>query len=176
MSCANQFFYFSKNGDVKFRHSASMVEKIKAIPSLIEQALLKSMKMVELYTTFESTPCSRDLAHGMVKHQLGFNLNDDNTELSAKSLKTMNALYDNIYGEMDGDDGNGNVGKGENLWGLFSGVTRWTTHTKQAPRRGDKKDKTNELGRLEGIMIGTNYKSNLKGLDFVLKQADVEFA
>lgn len=178
VSCMNQFFYFSKNSNVKFRHSASMAEKMKTIPSLIEEALSRSIKMMNLYNDFESTPCTRELAHAMVRNQLGYNLNsnpEDLAELSAKSLKTMNSLYDNIYGEMDGDDGNGNVAKGENLWGLFSGVTRWTTHHKQAPRRGDKKDKTNASGRLESVMVGTNYKNNLKALNFVLDEAGLKF-
>lgn len=171
MSCSNQFFYFYKNGDAKFRHSASMTQKMKEIPSLIEVALSRSMKMTELYTKFQSTPCSRELAHSLVKDQLGvcsLDAPEVIAELSARKLNTMNALYDNIYGEMDGDAGNGNVGKGENLWGLFSGVTRWTTHDKSAPRRDN--------GRLEGIMIGNNYKNNLKALNFVLKESGLSFA
>jgi|DEB0MinimDraft_12_1074336.scaffolds.fasta_scaffold01732_12 hypothetical protein len=171
MSCSNQFFYFSKNGDVKFRHSASMAEKMKTIPSLITFALSQSMRMVELYKEFQSTPITRELAHDMVRSQLGYNLNsktEDLNELSLRSLRNMNTLYENIYGEMDGDLKNGNEPKGENLWGLLSGVTRWTTHDKQAPKRDN--------GRLESIMIGTNYRSNTKALDFVLKQTGRDFA
>ena len=48
--------------------------------------------------------------------------------------------------------------KGENLWGLHSGVTRWTTHDKSAPRR--------ENGRVESLIVGTNYKVNQSSLEF----------
>jgi hypothetical protein len=128
------------------------------------------MKMQELYEDFVSTPCSRDLAHKMVDHQLGINLlssKDKLEELSTRKKNQMEKLYENIYGEMVGDENNGNVGKGENLWGLFSGVTRWSTHDKSAPRRPN--------GRTEGVMVGNNYKNNLKALDFVLEESGLSF-
>lgn len=173
MSCANQFFYFYKKGDAKFRHSASMVEKMKTIPSLIQYALSASMRMMNLYQKFESTPITRDLAHNMVEAQLGYSLKskqEDLDELSTRSKNVMESLYKNIYGEMDGDSENGNFAKGENLWGLFSGVTRWTTHHKQAPKRGDEAN-----GRLESVMIGTNYKNNEKALKFALAHINEKF-
>lgn len=169
-SCDNQFFYFSRKGDVKFRHTASLAEKMKTIPVLIEFALSKSMRMIELYKEFQSTPITRELAHDMVRKQLGYNRlskPEDLNELSARSLKNMNTLYEDIYGEMDGDELNGNQPKGENLLGLLAGVTRWTTHHKQAPRRDN--------GRLESIMIGNNYKANAKALNFVLEEAGLTF-
>ena len=170
MSCNNQFFYFYKNGNAKFRHSASMQNKMKEIPYLIETALTRSLKMVKIYETFESTPCSRELAHSLVSQQLGcsrLSTKEELEELSTRKRNTMDSLYNNIYGEMDGDQGNGFVGKGENLWGLFSGVTRWTTHEKSAPRRDN--------GRLEGVMVGNNYKNNLSALKFALNEAKLVF-
>jgi hypothetical protein len=170
MSCSNQFFYFYKNGQAKFRHSASMAEKMKAIPSMIEVALSKSMKMQELYKEFASTPCSRDLAHKMVRKLVGYSQlsnPQDIAELSQRKLNEMNSLYVNIYGEMDGDESNGNAAKGENMWGLLSGVTRWTTHDKSAPRRDN--------GRLESIMIGTNNRTNMKAFDFVLEETGLVY-
>jgi phage/plasmid-like protein (TIGR03299 family) len=154
MSCANMFFAFSKLGQSRFRHTATLEQRLLELPSLIESALAESMRMMELYKSFQSTPCSRDLAHSMVNHLLGFDkasmTKKEFTELSGKSLNAMNSLYDNIETEMNG--------KGENVWGLHSGVTRWTTHVKSAPRR------TN--GRVESIMMGTNYKVNQKSLEF----------
>jgi len=183
MSCDNQFFYFYKQGEAKFRHSANMREKMKEIPQLIQFALLQSMRMTELYKEFESTECSRELAHDMVRTQLGYNLKsnkEDLEELSVRSIKNMNSLYENIYGEMDGDERNGGAAKGENFWGLLSGVTRWTTHDKQAPRRltpdmTTAEKKANVSGRLESIMLGTNYRTNQKALNFILDKTELVF-
>lgn len=170
-SCANQFFYFYKKGIAKFRHSANMREKMKEIPQLIELALLQSIKMAKLYEDFESTPCSRELAHDMVRTLLGYNQLSNKEDLELLSPKKKNqiaSLYNNIYGEMDGDSENGDQAKGENFWGLLSGVTRWTTHHKAAPRRAN--------GRLEGIMLGTNYKANQTALNFILEKTQLEFS
>jgi len=65
----------------------------------------------------------------------------------------MDTLHDMIRIEM--------AQKGDNLWGLHSGVTRWTTHKKSAPVR--------ENGRIESAMTSTNYTTNQKSLEFVLE-------
>lgn len=154
MSCANQFFAFSKLGTSRFRHTATLEQKMKEIPSLIRVALAESMKMMELYSAFQSTPCSRNLAHEMVNSLLGFDkatmTKKEYADLSGKGRNAMESLYDNIEHQMND--------KGENLWGLHSGVTRWTTHDKSAPTRVN--------GRIESILLGTNYKVNQKSLEF----------
>jgi hypothetical protein len=35
-------------------------------------------------------------------------------------------------------------GKGDNLWGLFSGVTKYTTHTMAVDKKGNLKDTTKQ--------------------------------
>ena len=158
MSCANQFFAFSKLGTSRFRHTATLEQKMKEIPSLIRVALAESMKMMELYSAFQSTACSRNLAHSMVNSLLGFDKStmtkQEYADLSGKGRNAMESLYDNIHHQMND--------KGDNLWGLHSGVTRWTTHHKTAPTR--------ENGRIESILLGTNYKVNQKSLEFAKEQ------
>lgn len=161
MSCQNQFFKFYKEGESKFRHSASLLSRIKEIPSLIETALSRSLRQMELYQTFQSTEISRDLAHEMVKYLLGFDREITSTrdlsEKSTRSINKMNALYDCIDGEIND--------KGLNLWGLHSGVTKFTTHVSSAPKR--------ENGKLETIMLGTGYKMNQDSLKFVARESGV---
>jgi len=150
MSCSNQFFYFNKNADAKWRHSASLNDKMITIPRLIRMALADSLQMMETYKSFVSTPCSRDAAHDLVKHLTGIDKTMDLSEKSTRSVNAMNELYTAIETEMNQ--------KGNNVWGLHSGVTRWTTHTKSAPNR--------ENGRFESAATSTNYKTNLKSFDY----------
>ena len=150
-SCANQFFQFYKAGEMRFRHSASIQEKIKALPTYIELALSESMRMVNLYKEFESTKITRSLAQdALVTEILGHNKHDD---IKGKAKSNMDTLYRELNKEMND--------KGDNLWGLHSGVTRWTTHSKQAPKRRN--------GRIESSMTSTNYKVNQKSLAFAEK-------
>ena len=155
MSCSNQFFKFYKSGQSKLRHTASLTQRIKEIPYLIEMALLESLKLTETYKHFQSTPLTKGLADEMVRHILGFDKTmsiKTESEVSTRSLNAMETLYGHIKKETNQ--------KGDNLFGLFSGVTSWTTHEKSAPRR--------ENGREESMMTGTNYRTNEQGLQFAL--------
>ena len=76
-------------------------------------------------------------------------------DMSTKAENNMNNLYNHIEKEMNQ--------KGNNLWGLHSGVTSWTTHEKQAPKI--------ENGRIGSLMAGTNYKVNQTSLDFVTQES-----
>lgn len=154
MSCQNQFFKFYKEGQSKFRHTASITQRVKEIPMLIHLALSQSIQTVDLYKRFAEVKCSREETHRMVNAMLGFDKKTmtkiEYADLSSRNENAMNAFYDHLHKEMND--------KGNNVWGLFSGVTSWTTHEKSAPRR--------ENGRIESAMIGTNYRTNQEGLEF----------
>lgn len=159
MSCSNQFFRFYKRGEMKLKHSSSLEGKMIEIPSLITLALTESMRQIEAYRTFQSTAASRELVDGLVRELIGFDrLSYKEEEHSTKSLNAMDALYSHIATEM--------AGKGNNLWGLHSGVTSWTTHEKSHPKRAN--------GAIESLMTGTNYNTNLDSFTFALGVAGMD--
>ena len=112
---------------------------------------------------FKSNEVSRALADEMVRYILGFDRTmsiKTESELSTRSLNAMETLYSHIEKETNQ--------KGQNMFGLFSGVTSWTTHEKSAPRR--------ENGREESMMTGTNYRTNEQGLEFALNKMGLVMA
>ena len=134
MSCQNQFWKFYKKGN-RMRHSASLEQKLKELPYMIETALEQSLKQMELYNQLASTPVTRELAHQMVNYVLGFDRTSGSIILDDKSkasIEKMNNLYKAIEIEQ--------AQKGMNMWGLHSGVTRFTTHdvTPKAKRENVK--------------------------------------
>lgn len=156
MSCKNQFWKFYKSGQMKAKHTATIQEKIKELPILIKSALSENFKMIEIFNKFQSTPVTKKLANDMVKTLIGFDrimVESKEKEVSTRSKNIMNSLYKAIDIEMSN--------KGENLWGLFSGVTRWTSHENSVPKR--------ENGRIESGMLGNNYRFNQKALEFALE-------
>lgn len=161
MSCANQFNKFYKKGDAKFRHTETMAKKLQTIPYLIEIALNESLKQMELYNKFASTPISKSLANEMVKHILGYDRELTAMEVMAtkktRAINIMDELYNHIEKETNG--------KGWNLWGLHSGVTSFTTHEKVAPQRDN--------GRIESILNGSAYLMNNESLQFVTKKLEL---
>jgi len=101
------------------------------------------------------------LADEMVKYLLGFDKEltsiKELSEKSTRSINKMETLYNCIEGEFND--------KGLNLWGLHSGITKFTTHELSAPKR--------ENGKLETIMLGSGYKMNQKSLEFVARKSGV---
>ena len=156
MSCSNQFAKFYKSGDAKFRHTATLEQKLRTIPMLIENALAESLRQVDIYRRFVSTPVSQRLAHEMVKYVLGYDREITSTlvlsEKSTRSINTMDKLYAHIEKEM--------AQKGQNVWGLHSGITSFTTHEMSSPKRDN--------GRIESTLIGNAYNMNQKSLNFAM--------
>ena len=159
MSCQNQFFKFYKKGEAKFRHTATIAEKLKTIPMLIELALANSLKQVEMYQLFQSTEISKDLANQLVKALLGYDRVYTSMDILSKkstaSINIMDKLYANIDREM--------IDKGQNMWGLHSGVTRFTTHEIGSPKRDN--------GKIESSLLGSAYKMNQSSLEFARRES-----
>ena len=155
MRCQNQFFKFYKAGNAKFRHTATIEQRIKEIPMLIEIALNESLKQIELYNKFVSTPVTRSLANQMVKSILGYDREFTSMdELAKKSTKAINIL-DAINNDIETEFNQ----VGFNAWALLGGITRYTTHTQSVPKRDN--------ARNESLMSGGGYKLNQKALEFV---------
>jgi hypothetical protein len=154
MSCQNQFWKFYKAGEAKFRHTATLTEKMRSIPYLIETALSESMRQIERYKRYVSTPVTKELADRMVKEVLGYDRVYTSMDvLSKKSTRAINQM-DKLYAQIEREMAD----KGNNVWGLHSGVTRFTTYDLSAPKR--------ENGKIESGLIGGAYKMNQKSLSF----------
>jgi hypothetical protein len=112
-----------------------------------------------VYNKFQSTACTKDLVDGLVREILGVDrITAKVGEQSTKTLNAMDSLYNNIAIEMNT--------KQDNIWGLFSGVTRWTSHEKSHPKR--------ENGQLESLMVGTNYRVNIEAFKYCLAVANCD--
>ena len=159
MSCSNQFAKFYAKGDAKFRHTATIEQKLRTIPMLIETALNESLRQIEIYKQFASTEVSKKLAHELVKAVLGYDREftsmDVLSKKSVRAINTMDKLYNHIDREM--------ADKGQNMWGLHSGVTSFTTHEISVPKRDN--------ARIESVLIGGAYKMNQDSLKFAQRKS-----
>lgn len=163
MFCQNQFYYFYKTGQAKFRHTPTIEEKIYKIPDLIEVALNESMRQIKRYQVFNDTKIDPDLQHTLVHTLLGYDRvitpKEKFEELSTKSINRMDALYRHIEKETKA--------RGWSLWSLHSGVTSYTTHEVKGPKR------TEGNGREESLLIGSSYKMNMQSFNFMKKKANL---
>jgi hypothetical protein len=156
MHCENQFFKFYKAGNSRFRHTATITQKIQEIPMLIEVALAENLKQVRTYEKFLSTKLTKNLADKMVKEVLGydrvFTSPDNMAKMTKRSTDMMDVLYNDIKTEIDFS--------GSNLFSLFQGVTRYTTHHQIVPKREGGKDET--------LIVGAGYKKAVDAFEFCL--------
>ena len=149
--CTNQFFKFYKAGEAKFRHTATLEQKIASIPTLIELALVKSMEQMKFYNKFVSTPISKGLAEKVIKEVLEL---ETLADLKPRQQNILNNLESAIKTEREFC--------GDNLWGLFNGVTRFTTHMQNVPKRLN--------GREESLINGRAYGKALKAFEMCLER------
>ena len=143
--CFNQFFRFYKEGNSRFRHTATITQKIQEIPMLIETALDAHLKQIRTFKRFLSTPLTKHLADKMVKEVLGYDRVvtsiADQAKMTKRSTEMMDLMYQDIKTEQEY--------YGNNVMAIFQGVTRYTTHHQKPPKR------TNGLD--ESLMVGVGY-------------------
>lgn len=138
ISCQNSFWKSFKQVQTKMKHTVNMKFKIEEILRSVDillkeekETFAKIVKMSEM----QIHPQLIDL----VKQKL-FDL-DKEEKLDDISTRKQNQIirFDmDLKTEMDG--------KGDNLWGLFSGVTRYTTHS--ASKESEKNQENKMFGRI----------------------------
>ena len=124
ISCSNTFFAAFREMEAKIRHTRNMTAKVdevaKALMGVVEEEKKIFNSIVELSeTTFD------DLIRERVVRRLfdikpEINIHDDKA-ISTQTQNKMSKFYVDLDGELKE--------KGDNLWGLFSGVTKYTTHS-----------------------------------------------
>ena len=124
ISCMNTFFSAFKSLETKIRHTKNMTIKVdefcRSIEGLLEeeQVLFENIKKLsnESFTDKIKDSVIRNLFN--IKPEV--DINDD--EQTTTNLKNkLSKFYVDLGGELSQ--------KGNNMWGLFSGVTKYTTHS-----------------------------------------------
>ena len=123
ISCMNTFFRVMKGLQHKVRHTKSMSLKVEDICRSLD-IVLEEEKQTFKYIVELSETRFDDLIKEKVTRKLfgikpEFSL--DSNELSTRTKNNLSRFYIDLNGEIQG--------KGDNLWGLFSGVTKYTTHS-----------------------------------------------
>jgi len=123
VSCENVWWAAYREVKTKLRHSASMRPKIEVMLANIDIVLQREQKLFKEITMLSETAMTetqKDLATRLL-----FNLSEeeylDEFELSTRKKNQLEDFRTDLRAEI--------AHKGDNLWGLFSGVTRYTTHS-----------------------------------------------
>lgn len=123
VSCQNSFYRGYREVGTRLRHSISMKPRIEEILNRIDLLVeeeKKSFQEIQMLGNTKLTSASRELATMLI-----LNIEDEEKlatgELSERKKNNLVRFNNDLDIELRG--------KGDNLWGLFSGVTRYTTHS-----------------------------------------------
>jgi hypothetical protein len=124
ISCQNTFWGAYRSLNAKVRHTKNMVVKIDDICRDIEGVLQEEKVMFDNIVKLSETRFD-DLIKDRVTKSLfniprEVNLNDTEA-VSTVTQNKLSRFYIDLNGELQD--------KGDNLWGLFSGITKYTTHS-----------------------------------------------
>lgn len=150
ISCMNTFYAAYKGMKNKVRHTASMRDRIQLAISEIKGLQTEEKTMFEKFFSFVDVTATPEIIKNVVGKVMDVDLmktsRELQNELSTRALNQVHDMLGSIQSEMKE--------KGQNLWGLFSGFTHYTTHKGSAPNR--------ENGRLESKLFGTNAQIDTK--------------
>lgn len=124
ISCMNSFFAAFKEMNTKIRHTKGMGIKVDEVCNYLMQVKEAESVMFENIKHLSETRVSETNIDSVIRRlfeiEKGVNLQDEEA-VSARKRNQLSQFYVDLHGEMQQ--------KGDNLWGLFSGVTKYTTHS-----------------------------------------------
>ncbi len=124
ISCQNSFFAAFREMNTKIRHTKNMVIKVDEVCRSLESVLQEERKVFDSIVQLSETRYDDLFKDNVIKKLFNIEKNINLKDVESLPKVTRNKLsrfYIDLNGELQG--------KGDNLWGLFSGVTKYTTHS-----------------------------------------------
>ena len=124
ISCQNTFFAAFPNLDTKVRHTKNMIMRVEDICRGLEQVVEEEAKMFEDIKMLSETRMTKQNEDWVTRTLFNImkevDMNDEE-QVSSVTRNKLTRFYVDLNGELKE--------KGDSLWGLFSGVTKYTTHS-----------------------------------------------
>jgi len=140
-SCKNVFPSLLKETNFRVTHDQLFENKLELGKDLFNSLKTENNIMNQVYDIFASTPLvgekKKSMSEGIVKHILWMPEKKSIESMSTRAKNKIGVLLECIESEMKS--------KGENLWGLFNGVTYYANHVSSERK---VKDEDQRLFRL----------------------------
>ena len=149
--CANQFTWLNSNGLKGYVHKQSIQDKVSNLPEILNFEDQDS-RIAELHEmSFQSI--TRKEISGLLDYLTGIDSTIPNWagNISTRRNNIRRDLYMAITTETNR--------LGYNKWGLFNGVTMYTSHYKSIPNRKN--------GKEESVFTGSGQKMNEKAFNWI---------
>jgi hypothetical protein len=154
ISCMNTFYSSYKQMENKVRHTKNMVVRVdeicRNVESVLDEEKIIFDNIIQLSETRFDDIIKDDVVRKLFNIKKEINLKDDES-ISTVTRNKMSRFYIDLNGELQQ--------KGDNLWGLFSGVTKYTTHSMY---KGDNTEK--KMFGMTDRSVGGVERNIFKGL------------
>ena len=124
ISCQNKFFAAFRGLNTRIRHTKNMSIKIEDVCRSLENVMEEEKVMFENIKRMYQTTFNEKVKDQVIKNLFNLKKEVDLNKVDSIPTITQNKLS-RFYIDLDGELKE----KGDNLWGLFSGVTKYTTHS-----------------------------------------------
>jgi len=128
-----------------------MQDRLADIANSLQMTIANDMRVIEHFREMQKKQTSPTLVEDLKKMIFSIDTSDEELDLSTRK-SNMLAKFDKCisieYSE-----------QGDNLWGLFNAVTRYTNHEMKANHRNNDK--------LENVMIGQGAKINQTAYNYL---------
>lgn len=124
ISCQNSFFAAFREMNTKIRHTKNMIIKVDEVCRSLEGVLQEEKKVFDNIVQLSDMRFDDLFKDNVIKKLFNINKDVDLKDVDSLPTVTRNKLsrfYIDLNGEIQQ--------KGDNMWGLFSGVTKYTTHS-----------------------------------------------
>lgn len=124
ISCQNTFFGAYKEMGTKIRHTKNMGVKIDEVCRRIEGVLVEERNNFDNIKRMSETSFEMNTLDSVIRTMFDLNRDvdlKDTDKLSGVTRNKLSRFYIDLNGELRE--------KGNNVWGLMSGVTKYTTHS-----------------------------------------------
>ncbi len=149
ISCQNTFFAAYREVDSKVRHTENMGIKVDLICKRLDTLVQEEVKLFDRIKRMSEVKMD-DKVKDLVMRAL-FDVQDQldlkSEDISTRKRNDISRFEIDLNGEIRE--------KGDNLWGLFSGVTKFTTHTVSKGEDSTEKKLFGVYGRREREIFNT---------------------
>jgi hypothetical protein len=147
--CQNQFTHANRN--MKAYHKLNNEVRIKEIVNYFELYQESKIQVSQKMEQMQKVKINNKILSGMIANVLNINLGRDNSLGDIEDV--ISTRKKNLIYEIELSISKETSELGENMFGLFNGITHWTTHV----RKGEK---------VFGNCLGTNSQINKRAFEF----------
>lgn len=145
ISCQNTFFAAFREMNTRIRHTKNMNIRVDEVCRALEVSMKEEKEIFTNIKRLSEIPIDSIAKERFTRQffDIPKELTLTSDELSTRTKNQLSRFYVDMHGEM--------AEKGETLWGFFSGITKYTTHTISENRKNYVSDSKmyNNIGRKE---------------------------